>query len=464
MKVSPCTRPSVCPYVPLPVPPIHISPGFFFSCFGPKLRERQTSLSLTHSSRISICHSPFCISPRVFFQLLELPASIVDCQNLEMLRLADNQISCLPEGLLTLPKLSWLALAGNPLVTPASAPAAPAWISPRNLELGAKLGQGGGGAVHRALWQREEGARTLAVAVKRFHDARAVSDGHPMHEINVGAAITHENMIRVLGETDGGVALDEKSTPQTNEVETLKPTGNVRPALVLELLEGEWSELGGLPSYETCTRDTYSPEQAALFRPRFVLSALQGVARACEHLHMHQMTHGDVYAHNTMVEVATGSPKLGDYGAAYSYAPLSSAAPLLERIEVRAYGSMVEEMAERLEDEASRIYPFSFRMSQSRLLPLHVTWPSSSQLDQQGVATSESMDLLRHQLEMLKLRCMQPMPMHRPSFAELTKLVEGMAEAHERFEKPRLTNSEEMAIKALEEHPEGIYVAPVDSD
>ena len=369
--------------------------------------------------------------------MLELPASIVDCQNLEMLRLADNQISCFPEGLLTLPKLSWLALAGNPLVTPASAQAAPAWISPRNLELGAKLGQGGGGAVHRALWQREEGARTLAVAVKRFHDARAVSDGHPMHEINVGAAITHENMIRVLGETDGGVALDEKSTPQTNEVETLKPTGNVRPALVLELLEGEWSELGGLPSYETCTRDTYSPEQAALFRPRVVLSALQGVARACEHLHMHQMTHGDVYAHNTMVEVATGSPKLGDYGAAYSYAPLSSAAPLLERIEVRAYGSMVEEMAERLEDEG---------------------------VATEGVATSESMDLLRHQLEMLKLRCMQPMPMHRPSFAELTKLVEGMAEAHERFEKPRLTNSEEMAIKALEEHPEGIYVAPVDSD
>ena len=37
------------------------------------------------------------------------------------------------------------------------------------------------------------------MALKIFRDAATVSDGDPAHEIDVGFALTHANVIRVLG-------------------------------------------------------------------------------------------------------------------------------------------------------------------------------------------------------------------------------------------------------------------------
>ncbi len=47
-------------------------------------------------------------------QLQSLPAEMANCTGLELLRIAANRLSALPEWLLSLPRLSWLAFAGNP--------------------------------------------------------------------------------------------------------------------------------------------------------------------------------------------------------------------------------------------------------------------------------------------------------------------------------------------------------------
>jgi len=60
------------------------------------------------------------------------------------------------------------------------------------------------------------------------------------------------------------------------------------------------------------------------------------VAAAVEHMHAHNVMHGDLYAHNTLYATNRGGvrAKLGDFGAAFSYDRAVYGAAL-ERIEVR---------------------------------------------------------------------------------------------------------------------------------
>ena len=58
-----------------------------------------------------------------------LPESLAQCHRLELIRIAANQLTELPEWLLTLPSLTWLAYAGNPLETEADAAALEATAS-----------------------------------------------------------------------------------------------------------------------------------------------------------------------------------------------------------------------------------------------------------------------------------------------------------------------------------------------
>lgn len=62
-------------------------------------------------------------------QLQRLPESLSRCHQLELIRIAANQLTELPEWLLTLPSLTWLAYAGNPLETEADAAALEATTS-----------------------------------------------------------------------------------------------------------------------------------------------------------------------------------------------------------------------------------------------------------------------------------------------------------------------------------------------
>jgi hypothetical protein len=92
-------------------------------------------------------------------RLASLPDEILSCLFLELVRLSDNRLTKLPDGLFTaLPRLAWVALAGNPCVAAAQARVGlPLEVSMSELEMKEEIGRGAGGTVHRAVWRRQGG-------------------------------------------------------------------------------------------------------------------------------------------------------------------------------------------------------------------------------------------------------------------------------------------------------------------
>ena len=258
-------------------------------------------------------------------QLKTLPEEMVNCTSLELIRLAANQLDALPEWLLTLPKLSWLAFGGN--LGQSFKLQNPMDIQWQDLILGDRLGEGASGIIHGAGWQNEDGR--LDVAVKIFKGA-VTSDGLPEAEMQAClAAGSHENLVGVLGQIVN------------------PPSGQC--GLVLPLLDREFEILGGPPNFESCTRDTF--ESHRTFTPSLILNIAQGIASAAAHLHDRGISHGDLYAHNILVN-RSGKPVLSDFGAASLYEPGSELGLKLEQLEVRAFGCLLEDLLDRcLENE-----------------------------------------------------------------------------------------------------------------
>jgi serine/threonine protein kinase len=172
------------------------------------------------------------------------------------------------------------------------------------------------------------------VAVKLFKGA-VTSDGLP--DCEMAACIRagdHANLIPVTGKLRN------------------HPSG--AHGLVMELIDPQFVNLAGPPSLASCTRDIY--EAHARFDPASVLRIAQGIAAAACHLHRRGVMHGDLYAHNTLHD-GRGHVLLGDFGAASFYATDdSNTAVALQRLEVRAYGCLLEELLERCEGLAERAH------------------------------------------------------------------------------------------------------------
>ena len=247
-------------------------------------------------------------------RLAQLPQTMENCSRLEMIRLASNAFETLPDELLRLPRLSWLAFAGNPC-TPwrEVSPARPA-IRWDDLDVQQQLGEGASGMIYRAHWP----SMSRQVAVKVFKGA-VTSDGLPASEIAASlAAGQHPNLIEVQARLDG------------------HPSG--AEGLVMELIDPAFVSLAGPPSLDSCTRDVYA-EGLKLSANQVIKMAL-GVASAARHLHEQGLMHGDLYAHNVLWQ-GDGHCLLGDLGAAWFY---DRPHDLLERIEVRAWGCLLEEL------------------------------------------------------------------------------------------------------------------------
>ncbi|MDM0012266.1 protein kinase [Variovorax sp. J22P168] len=259
-------------------------------------------------------------------RLRALPASMAAGSGaLELLRISANRFEALPDGLAQLPRLSWLAFAGNPFdETPeartvqAQATAAIDW---HRLALGPRLGEGASGVIHQADWQQPDGS-LRPVAVKRFKGA-VTSDGWPHSEMAacLGAG-GHPNLIPVLGRIVGH--------PEGVE------------GLVLSLVDPAFTSLAGPPSLESCTRDVYPAD--ARWSTGTALAMARGIASAVVQLHARGILHGDLYAHNILWN-GQGDCLLGDFGAA-SFLPRDDEdrSQALQRIEVRAFGCLLEEL------------------------------------------------------------------------------------------------------------------------
>ncbi len=250
-------------------------------------------------------------------RLAHLPEDLATAENLELIRLSCNRLDALPAWLTRLPRLAWIAYAGNP-AEPATEPAAAAPVPWGEVAVGELLGEGASGRVHRASWRGE------AVALKQFKGAMT-SDGLPEREMEAClAAGTHPALTGALGRLEG------------------HPDG--AQGLLLRLLPLHWRVLAGPPSLASCSRDVYDP--ALRLDPEHVLRIAQSVAEAVAHLHGRGLLHGDVYAHNTLWDAGTGAAVLSDFGAA-SALPAGAGGAALGQIEVRALGILLGELLDR---------------------------------------------------------------------------------------------------------------------
>jgi hypothetical protein len=254
-------------------------------------------------------------------RLRTLPVEMANLHRLELLRIAANQLTELPAWLPALPRLTWLAYAGNPfcagreLAMEGTPTAAIAWS---DLRLEHKLGEGASGVIYRAAY------RSGHVAVKLFKGAMT-SDGSPLCEmaacISAGA---HPNLIPVLGQVER------------------HPEG--AHGLVMSLIDPEFRNLAGPPSLASCTRDIYADGKR--FDLDAMLAIAHGIASAASQLHGRGIMHGDLYGHN-ILHCEQGRTLLGDFGAASFYDPSGPQAAHLQRLEVRAFGFLLEELIGR---------------------------------------------------------------------------------------------------------------------
>lgn len=263
-------------------------------------------------------------------RLQALPEEMAACTNLELLRVSANQLAALPDWLLALPRLAWIAYAGNPFCAQGergaleqSSIANVAW---QTLDLQQKLGEGASGVIHRASWQDANGTREVAV---KLFKGDVTSDGLPQSEMAAClAAGSHANLIGMHGRVAG------------------HPEG--AQGLVMSLVAHHYRNLAGPPSLDSCTRDVYAEGEP--FSPAAVISIALGIASAAAHLHARGVQHGDLYAHNILY-CEQGEVLLGDFGAA-SFLGSGQQAAALQRIEVRAFSCLLEELLQRCPDTA----------------------------------------------------------------------------------------------------------------
>ncbi|WP_137170206.1 leucine-rich repeat-containing protein kinase family protein [Marinomonas sp. FW-1] len=253
-------------------------------------------------------------------RLSTLPDSIINCRHLELIRLSANQLVVFPDALLELPRLAWLAFSGNPFCAQRDSHDEFKTVPFGDLKLHQVLGQGASGVISLATWQKNTFGFSESVAVKVFK-GDVTSDGFPEDELDACLAVgDHDNLVRPLAK----VAEADCS------------------ALVMELIPTHYTNLGLPPSLESCTRDTFALEQ--VFSIDKIAKIVEQVEQLVTHFSEKKVSHGDLYAHNTLIN-EEGHVLFGDFGAASKYGNLSRQQQQgIEQIERRALGFFVDDM------------------------------------------------------------------------------------------------------------------------
>ncbi len=261
-------------------------------------------------------------------QIKELPAEMARCKNLELLRISANRLESFPSWLFKLPKLSWVAFSGNPATYKSRRSTDIESYDWTDFTMGKLLGEGASGLISKAQWN----TKNQEVAIKVFKGT-VTSDGWPEDEMEVSIAVgKHQRLVEVLG--------------------CIKNHPEGKSGLVMKLISKAYVNLGHPPSLETCTRDVF--EEGSQFSGADILRMAKQIAAVSVALHRKGINHGDLYAHNILVNTSVDKKAdclLSDFGAASFYEVDAVYASLIERIEVRAFGCLLEDLYQ-LADQA----------------------------------------------------------------------------------------------------------------
>ncbi|RZK61843.1 MAG: protein kinase, partial [Pedobacter sp.] len=252
-------------------------------------------------------------------QLTSLPEGLQYCDRLSLLRISANRLTYLPDWIFFLPNLCWLAFAGNSFKDELTY-GNTAEIPFKELKIQELLGEGASGNIYKA--ERLSDNIVKDVAVKIFK-GDVTSDGYPEDEMNayIGSG-EHPALVRLLGKVN--LKQEKKS------------------GLVMDLIPQSFFNLGHPPSLKTCTRDTFSDDNC--ISTEQLLEITTSMASIGAHLHSRGIMHGDLYAHNILINEA-GKTLFGDFGAASFYDRNNEIlAFYLERMEVKAYGFLLDDL------------------------------------------------------------------------------------------------------------------------
>jgi len=257
-------------------------------------------------------------------QLTELPTTIAHAHNLELVRISANKLTECPAQLLNLPKLAWIAFAGNPfskiaLDTDKKMKGVPQ-VSSTSYSLGNILGQGASGVISKAHWQVKQTQFPDEIAVKVFK-GEVTSDGYPEDELQACLQVAkHPNLVQSLA--------------QVKEDNYL--------ALIMNLIPEHYKNLGLPPCFKSCTRDTFP--QGFNLSIGTITNIVKQMTDVFKHLHNSKVCHGDLYAHNTLFD-GQGNIIFGDFGAATSYHMLTTVQQeKVQKIERRALAHFIEDL------------------------------------------------------------------------------------------------------------------------
>jgi serine/threonine protein kinase len=210
------------------------------------------------------------------------------------------------------------------------------------------------------------------VAFKQFRGIRG-SDGHPSDEVAIARILSQSSMTTDINDDSERRGSDNLlpilgciAEPLTDGDASNKDDFNY--GIIFPMIPEDCKLLAGPPSFQSVTRDVYSPD--AKFSVDVVMEIVKGIAAACSRLHSLGIMHGDVYGHNIHV-YEDGHPVLVDLGASTLYgryhpdiseahdSPLGNAdvVQLCERIEIRAFSYLVEELVDRINPEIADANP-----------------------------------------------------------------------------------------------------------
>ncbi|WP_024851834.1 leucine-rich repeat-containing protein kinase family protein [Hydrogenovibrio kuenenii] len=276
-------------------------------------------------------------------QLTTLPDSLEKCSQLQLIRLSANQLSQFPKCLLALPNLAWVAFSGNPFCRNAEATqhsaqssthsnltnASRPTLSLEHIELHEVLGQGASGVIHRASMSTTANTLTVSsaqidqneqVAIKLFK-GEVTSDGYPQDELHANLLLgAHPNLVEVLAQI----------------------TDAEQSGIVMNLIPDHYFNLGLPPDLVSCTRDRFVDGMTLTLDD--IVKIAVSMADALVHLHTHQLSHGDVYAHNILID-DQANVLFGDFGASTYYGGLTEELQqAVQQIEIRAYGWLLDDL------------------------------------------------------------------------------------------------------------------------